>query len=231
MGGPDASVGMENGNTASLAVPDPPSGCSACGWVPAEGARFCSRCGASLTGDAGDEARLGEPTTTYVAERRLYGVPPPELLCALGTIGFVVAIVLLATGRWVFAAVVAVPALLFGGMFVSTAGRFPESRTAHAAVAGRGWVRDRLMVTGVSLGAWSGAAAEIARLAWSQRRLRAELESRIGRLGEAVYAGDPALTDYLKAEAQVIGGELAELERRRASVLGVVRKRVDQANI
>ena len=230
MGAPRASVGMENGNTTTLAVPGP-RGCSKCGWMPAAGARFCSRCGASLVGDGDDEARLREPQTTYVAERRLFGVPPPELLCALGTIGFVVGIVLLASGRWAIAAAVIAPALLFGGMFVSTAERFPESRTARAAVAGRGWASRRLTVICVSLEAWSTAAAEILRLARRQRKLRAEMDGQIGRLGEAVYADDPALADYLKAEAHTIGDELGELEHRRASVLDDVHQRVDQAKV
>ena len=84
----------------------------------------------------------------------------------LAAIGLVVAIVLVVGGRWVAAAVIGVLALTFAGMFVSTAVRFPESRTAHAAVASRRWVRGRLVVAGVSLAAWSHAAGEIVRLYW-----------------------------------------------------------------
>ena len=147
---------------------------------------------------------------------------------------------LLASGRWAIAAAVVAPALVFGGMFVSTAERFPESWTAHAAVAGRGWASRRLTVIWVavltsevcvSLEAWSTAAAEILRLARRQRKLRAEMDGQIGRLGEAVYADDPALADYLKAEAHTIGDELGELEHRRASVLDHVHQRVDQAKV
>src|SRR5512135_2776106 len=115
---------MENGNAARLAVTDLPLRCPGCGWAPAAGARFCSACGASLAGVTGDDDQLRDPTT-YLVERRLYGVPPPELLCALGAIGFVVAIGLFAGAHLLAGAVVFVLALTFAGMFVATVERFP----------------------------------------------------------------------------------------------------------
>ena len=222
-------VRAENGNTASLAVTDLSSGCPVCGWAPVEGARFCSGCGASLVGVSGDDGQLRDPATTYVVERRLYGVPPPELLSVLGAIGFVVAIVLFAGGHWVAGAVVFVLALAFAGMFVATVDRFPESRTAHAFAGTRGWVRGWLVVAGVSLVAWSNAAGEVVRLARKRRKLRIELDGRIERLGEAVYADDPELASFLKAEAHATSEQLEELERRRAAVAAGARQQIDQA--
>jgi hypothetical protein len=177
-----------------------------------------------LVGDSDDDGR-----TSYSVERRLYGVPPPELLCALGAIGLVVAIVLFAGGRWVAAGVVVLPALTLACMFVSTARRFPESRTAAAAVASRRWLRGRLVVVGVSLAAWSRGVGEIVGLAWTGRKLRADLHSQIGRLGEAVYADDPDLAGYLKAEAHAIGQQLDEVEHRRAAVSADARQQIDRA--
>jgi hypothetical protein len=225
MGEPlEAPVGMDDGNTAMLAVADASSGCPDCGWAPVDGASFCSHCGARLAGDSDDDGR-----TSYSVERRLYGVPPPELLCALGAIGLVVAIVLFAGGRWVAAGVVLLPALTLACMFVSTAKRFPESRTAGAAVASRRWLRGRLAVAGVSLAAWSHGVREIVGLAWTRRKLRADLDAQIGRLGEAVYADDPDLANYLKAEAHANSEQLDELERRRDAVAAEARQQIDQA--
>jgi hypothetical protein len=229
MGAPEVSVGMANGSTAILAVTDLPACCPTCGSGPPEGARFCSHCGAALPGDSGEADQLLDPLTSYVVERRLYGVPPPELLCALAAIGFVVAFVLFAGGRWVAASVVVVLALTFGGMFISTAVRFPESRIARAAVASRRWMRGRLVVVGESLAAWSHAVGEILRLARKRRKLRAELNAQVGRLGEAVYADDPDLACYLKAEAHAISEQLDELERRQTAVSSNVRQQIDQA--
>jgi hypothetical protein len=176
----------------------------------------------------GDDDQLRDPATTYQVERRLYGVPPPELLSALGAIGFVVAIVLFAGGHWVAGAVVFVLALTFAGMFVGTVDRFPESRTAHAFAGTREWVQGRLVVAGVSIVAWSNAAAEQVRLARKRRKLRIELDSRIKRLGEAVYADDPDAS-FLKAEAHATSEQLEELERRRAALADGARQQIDQA--
>jgi hypothetical protein len=220
---------MDNGKTARLAVTDLPSRCPACGWALVEGARFCSGCGASLAGVSGDDDQLRDPATTYLVERRLYGVPPPELLCALGAIGFVVAIVLFAGGHLVAGAVVFVLALTFAGMFVATVERFPESRTAHLVAGTLRWARGRLVVAGVSLAAWSNAAGAVVRLARKRRRLRVELKAQIERLGEAVYANDPDLANYLKAEAHANSEQLDELERRRDAVAAEARQQIDQA--
>ena len=230
MGEPlEVSVGTEDRNTVILAAADASSGCPNCGWGPVEGASFCSQCGARLAGDSDDGAEVLGARTSYSVERRLYGVPPPEFLCVLGAIGLVVAIVLSAGGRWIAAGVVFVPALTFACMFVSTANRFPESRTACAAVALRRWSRGRVVVVGASLAAWSHAVGEIVRLAWRRRKLRAELDAQVGRLGEAVYADDPDLAGYLKAEAHAISEQLDDVERRRAAVSPGAHQQIDRA--
>jgi hypothetical protein len=53
--------------------------------------------------------------------------------------------------------------------------------------------------------------------------------SEVGRLGEAVYADDPDLAGYLKAEAHAIGQQLDEVEHRRAAVSADARQQIDRA--
>jgi hypothetical protein len=78
----------------------------------------------------------------------------------------------------------------------------------------------------VFVAAWSRAGREALAVRAEQARLGREQGRLLKALGEAVYLGDEAGAERLKAQARRIGDELAECERRRERSIKLSRRQV-----
>jgi hypothetical protein len=135
------------------ASPIPEGACRSCGEELAQGARFCSNCGAPAA-DLPPLETVPGPVVHGSAERRWLGMPARFILLCLGFAAFGAAIGLFATGSWAWGIV----ALLLAGIVLAAlaeatrrsadvwarhSSRLAADGRAHAATAAEVW-RTRL---------------------------------------------------------------------------------------
>jgi len=154
------------------------------------------------------------PVDVSVAMPRYFGITPPTLLFGVACATLALAIVLAVLGHWVAALVLAVVVLGEIAMFLSIAGRKPDSGVARASSTAvrRVSERARWLVEATSVRTEAGRGMTALRhelLELSERR-----ERRLHDLGAAVYDGDEEAAERLKEELRAIDDEGQEKERQ-----------------
>src|SRR4051812_22721993 len=161
--------------------------CVTCGAETPEDARFCPRCGTRVeAGEAlafDDEPAAAQPATFSQAERRIFGLAPPELVFGLVLVVLALGVYFLVAGPWVIGVVLLVLSLGIGWIFLATARSLPEGRLAHTAVGVSDGARNRAGLAWVSVASWSHAGREAVRLRSLEYRLRREQGELIRALG------------------------------------------------
>jgi hypothetical protein len=209
--------------------------CQACGAKLPARSRFCPECGTAVaSGDTAVEpvppSEDGPtPAEQHVSERRYFGVPPADVLLALGIMGVVVAIVLFATGLWPWGLIALGVSLFLVTGYISAQQRHPgdEGRASRALSS----VRTRAGVAKETVAAHSGARIELVRLRRDASALTKQRSERARGLGEAVYAENKAAMKELKHQMQEIDDELKAKEAQMAQVTMDAHERVGKARL
>lgn len=219
----------------------PADSCENCGSTLPAKSRFCPECGARVGATAGEtavqEMPEHEPTAAPVdlmlAERRFFGVTPPTGLLALAVAAFVLAIVLLVSGRWVWGLLPAAAAAFLAFAFVKQTKRVPAraSGVAKASVEALEAVKARAEATFETVAAHGSARIELMRL----RRELGELAGERGRLlrdlGEAVYEGDRKATKELKERVGELDVRIEAKEAEMTAVAEQAERRIERAQL
>lgn len=213
-------------------VPLSASACANCGAEAPEDARFCPHCGTRLGGSGSPrEDSPSSPTTVARADRRVYGLAPPELLFAIALVIVSFAVYFLASGRLIAGFALLALAIGAGAYFVSTARRQPEGRLVQIATSVSDEARGRAGFAWTSLSSWSWASREVVRLRSRQLRLRREQSELIRALGDAVYSEQGDLAEELKAEARGRAEQIDECARELEIVREAARQRVERERL
>jgi hypothetical protein len=185
----------------------PVASCPNCGHrLPKQG-RYCPQCGQATTESGTKVLELPPDETGPVpveytqSERRYYGVTPTRLAVGVALAALVVAIVLLATGRWPLGLILLGVSVLVALVSVET-----------------GAFRDRAGVAADSFATRGRAARQLLALRREVKRLAAVRARLLFELGDAVYRGDEQATDAARGRV----AELDELARQREAEMQMV---------
>lgn len=176
--------------------------CPACSAALPAGARFCPTCGRSLEDGA--------------AAPRYFGTAGPFLVLGLALALLVLALVLLAAGRWVPALLFVAAVVLLVPVFLSAARRSPENKVTRFAVESADRARAEAGVLAEAVTTWSHAGRDVVRLRHEQFRLRRELDEKLRELGRSVLdaeGGSPELVTDVRALEERLEANEAELGR------------------
>ena len=151
---------------------------------------------------------------------------PPVLALALGLVGIVLGIALLATGSVGGGLVLLVAGAALLALAMDASRRWPTSAiprvTAHVTEA----VRGRFGLARVSAGAWSAAGREVIRLRGELRDLRGVREAHLLELGSAAYLEDSGRIKALRAEVLEIDATIDGREAELTAAVGRAKQRV-----
>jgi hypothetical protein len=220
---------------------DPALGCDSCGSKLPAKSRFCLQCGASVGVPTGETAVQGQPASEtgpvpvdpFVAERRLFGVPPSTILFGIGVAAITLAVLLLVIGHYVWGLILFVLAAFALATFVSQTRRLPAetSGVAKASLAALDTVRARAGVAVETVAAHGTARIERAGLRRELSGLAAVRSDRLRELGEAVYEGNRTATRELKKQIQELDGEIKAKEQQMSQVALEANERIGQAQL
>ncbi len=165
------------------------------------------------------------PAAWGEARPRYFGITPHGLAAVIGAFAFGAGIVLLVSGEVVVGVLLLVAPALLAAIFAEQARRRRDSAFDRVTAALVDHTRALAGFTGSSVRAWTGAGRELARLRFEANRLAKTRAQHQYALGGAVYAGDHAEAERLRAELQAADDRIAAcveeanavVERMRAS--------------
>jgi hypothetical protein len=180
-------------------------------------------------GDETQETRATEPSARPgLGEPRLFGAVPPSLALAIGVVGLILGVVLLATGSIVAGVIWVLAALALLAVGIDSARRWPASALPRLlAAAGRTTVRG-LGIARVSGTAWSDASWRRLKLRRELSRLRKRRTAEITVLGEAAYREDNDETRTLRGRIAELDGRIEGCERAMSEAVARARDRVEK---
>lgn len=215
--------------------------CRNCGGPLPAKSRFCPECGSPVDPAPGETAvqevppsETGPvPVEPFVAERRLFGVPPSTLLFGIGVAALTLGILFLATDHVAWGLVLLALSMLALVLFVSQTRRLPgeASGVARASVAALDAVRARAGAAVEAVAAQGSARIELARVRRETSELTGEREQRLRELGEAVHHDNKAATKDLKKKLKELDEEIQAKEEEMQKVMTHARERVGQAHL
>jgi hypothetical protein len=213
--------------------------CATCGEKLPRNSRFCPACGVAVArGDmVVQEAPPTEagptPVQQHVSQPHLFGVAPSSvLLLSLAVVGVLLAIVLLATGRWPWALIaLGIGLFLFTGFRAQT--RVPDEAAAPGSTSPGALtsVRTRAGAARETIAAHGSARIELARLRREVFALAKERGERVRTLGEAVYSENDGAAEDSKARIREIDDEIATKEGQMAQVTMDAMDRIGRAKM
>lgn len=219
----------------------PADSCENCGSALPANSRFCPECGGRVGATAGETAvqdvpaheTRAAPVDVMWAERRFFGVTPPTGLFALAVAALVLAVVLLISGHWVWALLLAVAAVLLLVSFVAQTKRVPAqaSGMAKASVEALGAVKARAEATFETVAAHGSAKIEVMRLRRELGELAGERGRRLRAFGEAVYEGDKKATKELKERVGQLDERIEAKEAEMTAVAEEAERRIERAQL
>jgi hypothetical protein len=165
------------------------------------------------------------PASWEEVRPRYFGVTPHGLAAVIGAFAFGAGVVLLVSGELVAGLLLLVAAALLAGIFAEQARRRRDSRFDRVTAAAVDHTRALAGFTGSSVRAWTSAGRELARLRLEANRRAKERTQLQYALGGAVFAGDEAEAERLRAEMKAADARIAAcvdeanavVERMRAS--------------
>jgi hypothetical protein len=165
--------------------------------------------------DASETAAFEVPpaTETPVAwdetKPRYFGVTPHGAAAVVAAFAFGAGVVLALSGYVLAGVLLLVAAALLAAVYAEQARRRRETAFDRIAAAAVDHTRALAGFTGSSVRAWTGAGRELARLRLEANRRAKERTQLQYALGGAVYAGDEAETERLRAELQAADDRIA----------------------
>jgi hypothetical protein len=149
------------------------------------------------------------PATWGEARPRYFGVTPHGLAAVIAAFAFGAGIVLLFSGYALAGLLLLVAAALLAAIFAEQARRRRDTAFDRVAAAAVDHTRALAGFTGSSVRAWTTAGREVARLRLEANRLAKERGQLQYALGGAVYAGDDAEAERLRADMQAADERIA----------------------
>lgn len=215
--------------------------CASCGAKLSAKARFCPECGSRTEASSGETAvqevppsETGPvPVQPQVAERKLFGVPPPTILIVVGGAALGSAIGLFATGRWPWGLILLGVAIFVLSGFISQTRRLPgeSSGVARASLGAFDSVRARAGAAVETVAAHSSARIELARLRREVGALVAQRGGHLTELGDAVYEGNRSATKELKERIKDLDDVIKEKEAQMGTVTTNAQDRIGRAQL
>jgi hypothetical protein len=149
------------------------------------------------------------PATWEETKPRYFGVTPHGVAAVLAAFAFGAGIVLLVSGDVLAGVLLLVGAVLLAAIYAEQARRRRDTAFDRIAAAAVDHTRALAGFTGSSVRAWTGAGRELTRLRLEANRRAKERTQLQYALGGAVYAGDDAETERLRAELQAADERIA----------------------
>jgi hypothetical protein len=149
------------------------------------------------------------PATWEETKPRYFGVTPHGAAAVLAAFAFGAGIVLLVSGDVLAGVLLLVGAVLLAAIWAEQARRRRDTAFDRIAAAAVDHTRALAGFTGSSVRAWTGAGRELTRLRLEANRRAKERTQLQYALGGAVYAGDDAETERLRAELQAAHERIA----------------------
>jgi hypothetical protein len=143
------------------------------------------------------------------AKPRYFGVTPHGAAAVLAAFAFGAGVVLLFSGYVLVGVLLLVAAVLLAAIYAEQARRRRDTAFDRIAAAAVDHTRALAGFTGSSVRAWTGAGRELARLRLEANRRAKERTQLQYALGGAVYAGDDAEAERLRAEMQAADDRIA----------------------
>jgi hypothetical protein len=219
----------------------PADSCENCGSTLPAKSRFCPECGARVGATPGETAvqelppheTSAAPVDVMLAERRFFGVTPPTGLFALAAAAFVLAVVLLVSGHWIWGLLLVVAAVFLVVTFVAQTKRVPAqaSGVAKASVDALEAVKARAEATFETVAAHGSAKLELIRLRRELAELAAERGRWLRQLGEVVYDGDRKATKELKERVGEVDERIQAKEAEMTAVAEQAERRIERAQL
>jgi hypothetical protein len=164
--------------------------------------------------------RMGEP--------RLFGAVPPSLALAIGIVGIILGVALLATGSIVAGAIWVLAALCLLLIGIDSARRWPASALPRLLTGAAKATARALGIARVSGSAWSDATWRRVKLRRELRGLRRRRAAEISMLGEAAYQEDAEETKALRGRIAELDGRIRACERSMDQAVERARDRVEK---
>jgi hypothetical protein len=173
------------------------------------------------------------PVDPFVAERRLFGVPPSTILFGIGVGALALGILLLAIGHFVWGLGLFVLAALVLAAFVSQTRRLPGEAAgiARTSLSALDAVRARAGAAVETVAAQRSARIEFISLRHELSELVGVRNDRLRELGEAVYEGERTATKELKKQIQELDDEIQAKEDRMNKVAQEASERIGRARL
>lgn len=165
------------------------------------------------------------------AEPRYFGLTPHMLAAFLAAVLFGAGLVLLLTGSFVVGLLLLLAALLFGALYAEQARRRRSSSLDRIAAAAVDQTRALAGFTGASVRAWTHAGREVTRLRLEASRCARKRSQLQYALGGAVYRGEDADAERLRAEMQAADDRIAECVAEANEVVERARTRTSREKL
>lgn len=179
--------------------------------------------------------RVPPPTETPPswerAEPRYFGLTPHVLAAFLAAVLFGAGLVLLLTGSLAVGLLLLLAALLLAALYAEQARRRRSSSLDRVAAAAVDQTRAVAGFTGASVRAWTHAGREVARLRLDASRCARKRSQLQYALGGAVYAGDDAEAERLRAEMKAADDRIAECIAEANDVVERARTRTSREKL
>ena len=140
-----------------------------------------------------------EESELATAGRRTFGAPPAGLAAVLAAFSFGAGIVLLIAGITLIGVVLVVAAVLLAALFADQALRRGKTGLDRMAAAAVDQTRAVAGLTASSVRSWTSTGRQLARLRLEANRLARQRSRLLYAYGAAVYAGNDAEAERLRA--------------------------------
>lgn len=171
------------------------------------------------------------PPSWERVEPRYFGLTPHMLAAFLAAVLFGAGLVLLVTGSLAVGLLLLLAALLLTALYAEQARRRRSSPLDRVAAAAVDQTRALAGFTGASVRAWTHAGREVARLRLEASRCARKHSQLQYALGGAVYAGDDAETERLRAEMQAADDRIAACVAEANDVVSRARSRTSREKL
>ena len=174
------------------------------------------------------ESELAPRHSIHEAHRRPLGAQPPAFVGALGLVALILGLILLVTGPLISAVIALAVFVGLIGLFIPAVRHDPQSQIAQTTRRCVNRIMTIARFTAVATRAWAGATVSLVRVKQRRLRVKRELHSRLGPLGEAVHRGDEAHVQQLKAQADQLEQQLKEIDSDASAIVEGAREAVER---
>ena len=168
------------------------------------------------------------PVDVSVAMPRYFGVTPPTLLFGIATATLAVAVVLAILALWIAAIVLGALVLVELALFLSLARRKPDTPVARVSARTATRAREHAAWLVRSMSVRTEAGRRLTRLRHEVLQLDSVRERKLRDLGAAVYEGDEAAVERVKAEVATLDDERGRKEDEMRAIEEAARQDLER---